>query len=104
MKDDYKEFLTENCNRLKYGKCCTLGCLKRCKYEKGKVPPDYNKATCVPYEIFQELKEREVKTMREDGTEKCNIDGHGIYDADFGPCPLCNQDERDAEFMEKEGK
>ena len=28
-----------------------------------------------------------------DGTTKCDIDGHGVYDSDSGPCPLCNQDE-----------
>ena len=53
MKDEHKQFLTENCNRLKYGKCSTLGCLRRGGYTKGA--PDYNQATCIPFEIFQEL-------------------------------------------------
>ena len=53
MNSEHEKFLTENCNRLKYGKCQTLGCLRRGGYEKGK--PDYDKATCVPYEIFQML-------------------------------------------------
>jgi hypothetical protein len=55
MKEDHKEFLKENCNRLKYGKCASLGCLRRGNYEKGKIPPEYDKATCIPYEIYQEL-------------------------------------------------
>lgn len=59
MNDEQRQFLTENCNRLKYGECHTLGCLRRGNYEKGKTPTDYSKATCVPYEIFLKL---EAKT------------------------------------------
>jgi len=55
MNNEHKEFLTEQCNKLKYGKCCNLGCLRRGGYEKGVVPPQYDKATCIPYEIYQEL-------------------------------------------------
>lgn len=39
--------------------------------------------------------------MKNDGTVKCEVEGHGIYDSDSGPCPLCNQDEskeKDVEF------
>jgi hypothetical protein len=55
MNEEHKQFLTENCNRLKYGVCHNLGCLRRGNYLKGTVPPDYDKATCVPYEIFKIL-------------------------------------------------
>lgn len=26
-----------------------------------------------------------------DNTELCGRSGHGIYDTEFGPCPLCDQ-------------
>ena len=54
MNADHKEFLTKNCNRLKYGICHVAECLSRGGHRRG-VPVDYSKATCVPYEIFQEL-------------------------------------------------
>ena len=59
MNKEHKQFLTENCNRLKYGECHTLGCMRRGGHKKGEMPVDYNKATCVPYEIFKELEQTE---------------------------------------------
>lgn len=61
---EHKQFLTEQCNRLKYGKCCTLGCLERGGYEKGN-PPNCDKATCIPYEIHQELFGKENQNDRQ---------------------------------------
>ena len=55
-----EEWLVDQCNRLKYGECHTLACLKRGGYERGDLKTmDPNKSTCHAYEIHQQLKAAE---------------------------------------------
>ncbi len=58
MKEEHARFLTKNCNRLKNGECHNMGCLRRGQYNSYERPIKYDKATCVSYEIYQELKGR----------------------------------------------
>lgn len=54
------EWLEHQCDRLTYGKCTTLSCLKRGGYDKSKsygnsADAVYELATCIPREIYTEL-------------------------------------------------
>lgn len=51
LKPDVVEWLTEQCSRLKNGRCSTLGCLRRGGYVGP--PASYDIATCEAYEIFE---------------------------------------------------
>jgi hypothetical protein len=53
MNQDHCKYLTDECMRLTYGECRTRGCLVRGGYKNG--PVDSNKATCISYEIYNEL-------------------------------------------------
>lgn len=54
------EWLKDQCNRYRNGQCSTLSCLKRGGYTRG-TKPNYEKATCHPYETIVELEQlREI--------------------------------------------
>mgnify|MGYP001616204365 CR=1 FL=1 len=50
------QWLKSQCERYVNGYCGTLACLRRGGY-KGELPIDFNKSTCEPHEIFEELKQ-----------------------------------------------
>lgn len=50
------EWLKDQCNRFANEKCMTLKCIRRGGFRDGNDSVDYDKSTCIPYEIYQTLK------------------------------------------------
>ena len=69
------------CNRLSYGACQTLACLKRGGYISG--PPRYDVATCDEHEIsiaLRELQQRRAqdRSMGDSSGKISDNDGHSL--------------------------
>ena len=58
MNIEYREWLSEHCNRLKNGQCHVASCLLEGGWDgKSTKEVDYDIATCTPFEMYQELHE-----------------------------------------------
>lgn len=55
VKPDIADWLKLQCQRLRYGRCTTLYCLRRGGYTGKGGPTDYSIATCEPYEVYNAL-------------------------------------------------
>lgn len=73
LGEEHKNYLRYECVRLRSGtgECYTLACLKRGGYNRGE-KPDYSKATCIAYEIHQELFNKEKAENNEGSLRVCS--------------------------------
>lgn len=56
--------ISQGCNRLMYGQCTTLACLKRGGYKLGDAPVDINVSTCTEFQAVKALSHREGAQCR----------------------------------------
>ena len=56
---------SESCNRIKYGKCSVLACLKRGGYVRGEQPGNCDQATCEAYALSQAIEALQPKQVSE---------------------------------------
>lgn len=57
IEEEHIEWIGRKCNRVVNGTCHTLSCLRRGGYKDGESwNKDNNVSTCIPYEIYLELK------------------------------------------------
>jgi len=55
IPEDWAKYLQEQCSEMKYGKCYTVGCLKRGGYRRENGSPGNVQPTCIELEIMHAL-------------------------------------------------